>query len=234
MYFDSVSYLVGSANAKLADDMKNINSNLQTTTTTTTAPNLDFSILKINCKKQSSQTKKIKEKLLDFIKYNRIFRIILFITIGLIVSVSMYKLIECSIQLNRIEIKNESIFKRNAESALKEDINDLWNGEKIPSIYELDPFTFYDSDQNGFGDIQGIKEKLDYIQKILKINCILIKNLQYSIKIIENSLILDQEQEFKSQLGSLIDFNLLLEECKKRSLKVASKKNLFKVDLFCI
>lgn len=219
MFDDNVTYLVGSANAQLADQMKNFQKSTVLQVSDLNDNNLDFKILKISCKKESLKENKnhtLRDKIIDFIKFNRIFRLILFLIISVIVSFSVYKIIDSFIFGNKIQFfsfdsNSSSNMKRNAQFY---NILDDWSGEKIPAIYELDPITFYDSNNDGFGDLTGIGLKLDYLQRVLKINCLLIKNIQYSYNFDSNSLKLD------SNTRDLDELKRLINTAQKRSIKV--------------
>ncbi|MGN1344888.1 MAG: alpha-amylase family glycosyl hydrolase, partial [Traorella sp.] len=40
------------------------------------------------------------------------------------------------------------------------------SNENSSIVYEIFPYSFYDTDENGVGDLKGITEKLDYIQDL--------------------------------------------------------------------
>ena len=85
-------------------------------------------------------------------------------------------------------------------------------------VYQVYPFSFMDSNNDGWGDIEGIISKLDYI-KDLGVTAIwfspLYKSPDYDYGY-DISDYLDIDEKF----GSMADFDRLLEECHKRDLKV--------------
>ena len=85
-------------------------------------------------------------------------------------------------------------------------------------VYQIYPFSFMDSDNDGWGDIEGIISKLDYV-KDLGVNAIwfspLYKSPDYDYGY-DISDYLDIDEKF----GTMKDFDRLLKECHKRDLKV--------------
>ncbi|MBQ8995734.1 MAG: alpha-glucosidase [Oscillospiraceae bacterium] len=91
-----------------------------------------------------------------------------------------------------------------------------WYKEAI--VYQIYPFSFMDANNDGWGDIEGILSKLDYI-KDLGATAIwfspLYKSPDYDYGY-DISDYLDIDEKF----GNMTDFDRLLEECHKRNLKV--------------
>lgn len=85
-------------------------------------------------------------------------------------------------------------------------------------VYQVYPFSFMDSDNDGWGDIEGIISRLDYI-KDLGATAIwfspLYKSPDYDYGY-DVADYLDIDEKF----GTMADFDRLLEECHKRNLKV--------------
>lgn len=77
----------------------------------------------------------------------------------------------------------------------KEKLN--WYQKEI--IYEIDVETFYDSNQDAIGDIQGIQQKFDYLEKNL-IKSILIRSTIFE----SNSLKLNPTIANETQFNNLI------------------------------
>ena len=85
-------------------------------------------------------------------------------------------------------------------------------------VYQIYPFSYMDSNNDGWGDIEGIISKLDYI-KDLGVTAIwfspLYKSPDYDYGY-DVADYLDIDEKF----GTMTDFDRLLEECHKRDLKV--------------
>lgn len=85
-------------------------------------------------------------------------------------------------------------------------------------VYQVYPFSFMDSNNDGWGDIEGIISKLDYI-KDLGVTAIwfspLYKSPDYDYGY-DVADYLDIDEKF----GTMADFDRLLEECHKRDIKV--------------
>jgi hypothetical protein len=234
MFYDNISYFVGSANAKLANDMKqmnkinklNKNSSQQEQTTTNESIikkasdsirssisnkfNIDFELVKISCKKECDPNKRVDflsslaKKIINFIKFKWIFRIALFIIILAIMSFTIFRLVEHLLSKRRQaeleRYRNLYFIKRDLSIYDSRYLNE-WSGEKIPTIYEID---FDSLNQNSD---QIILNKFDFIKKVLKIKCILIRNANITIDLNENS-------------GRLAILKNLITQAQNKSLKV--------------
>lgn len=100
-------------------------------------------------------------------------------------------------------------------------MNDLhyqykWYKEAIG--YQIYPKTFFDSNNDGIGDLKGIVEKLDYI-KDLGIDFIWICPF-YQSPMDDNGYDVSDYFDVAKQFGTMQDVELLINEAKKRDLKI--------------
>src|ERR1700744_944003 len=85
-------------------------------------------------------------------------------------------------------------------------------------IYEIYPRSFQDSNGDGVGDLNGITERLDYLQA-LGVDVIWISPMYPSPQVDFGYDISDYEN-VDPQYGTLKDFDRLVEEAKKRNIRV--------------
>ena len=85
-------------------------------------------------------------------------------------------------------------------------------------VYQIYPFSFKDSDNDGWGDIAGIREKLDYI-KDLGVSAIWFSPL-YKSPDYDYGYGVSDYKDIDPKFGTMADFDLLLRECHDRHLKV--------------
>lgn len=85
------------------------------------------------------------------------------------------------------------------------------------AYYEVFVYSFYDSDGDGIGDINGVSEKLDYL-KDLGISGIWLMPISPSPSYHKYDV--TDYKEIDPQYGTLDDFKNLLEEAHKRDIKV--------------
>lgn len=243
MFYNNISYLVGSANAKLADDMKKFNkqkdssriervtnklnsylcrqtSNDSSNSSKASTLDLDFELVKISCKKEitydeNKSSSTCLKKFLNFVKFKWFFRFLIFVLIGSIIGYTLFRLVQFSIKNAR---KHEAVVMNSKRDAIFYDFMSEWSGETIPSIYELDPITFFDSNGDGYGDLIGAMQKLDYIKSKLKINCVLLRNLQMNLaEIYGHSFELDNVDQ---KIGSLLDLKNFINSAHDKGIKV--------------
>ena len=88
--------------------------------------------------------------------------------------------------------------------------------EKI--VYQVYPKSFKDSNNDGFGDLSGIVEKLDYL-KDLGIDYIWITPFFLSPQK-DNGYDISSYTEIDSEFGSMKDFELLVKEADKRNIGI--------------
>ncbi len=85
------------------------------------------------------------------------------------------------------------------------------------NYYEIFVYSFYDSDGNGIGDLQGVIQKLDYVE-YMGFNGIWLMPIMQS-----NSYHKYDVLDYKSidrSYGNLEDFKQLVEECHKRGIRL--------------
>ncbi|MBQ2509545.1 MAG: alpha-glucosidase, partial [Erysipelotrichaceae bacterium] len=85
-------------------------------------------------------------------------------------------------------------------------------------VYQIYPFSFLDSNNDGWGDIEGIISKLDYIRD-LGVTAIWFSPL-YKSPDYDYGYDISDYRDIDEKFGTMKDFDRLLEECHKRDLKV--------------
>jgi glycosidase len=85
-------------------------------------------------------------------------------------------------------------------------------------VYQIYPKSFYDSNNDGIGDIPGIIQKLDYI-KNLGTDIIWISPF-YKSPMVDNGYDISDYQDIASMFGTIQDFKNLLEKCNEIDIKV--------------
>lgn len=91
-----------------------------------------------------------------------------------------------------------------------------WYKEAI--VYQIYPFSFMDSNNDGFGDIPGIISKLDYLVE-LGITAIWFSPL-YKSPDCDYGYDIADYRDIDEKFGTLDDFKALLRECHARNIKV--------------
>ena len=85
-------------------------------------------------------------------------------------------------------------------------------------VYQIYPFSFMDSNNDGWGDIEGIISKLDYV-KDLGATAIWFSPL-YKSPDFDYGYDISDYRDIDEKFGTMRDFDRLLEECHSRGLKV--------------
>ena len=85
-------------------------------------------------------------------------------------------------------------------------------------VYQIYPFSFLDSSNDGWGDISGIISKLDYIRD-LGVTAIWFSPL-YKSPDFDYGYDISDYRDIDEKFGTMADFDRLLEECHKRDLRV--------------
>ncbi|CAF3638772.1 unnamed protein product [Rotaria sp. Silwood1] len=96
-----------------------------------------------------------------------------------------------------------------------EENNDWWHNSVVYQIY---PRSFFDSNGDGIGDINGITMKLDYIKK-LGVDIIWLSSICDSPNY-DNGYDVRDYYKIMSEFGTMNDFDIMLKEMKKRQLKL--------------
>ncbi|MFB2863130.1 alpha-glucosidase [Aeromonas sp. MdU4] len=85
-------------------------------------------------------------------------------------------------------------------------------------VYQIYPKSFRDSNNDGIGDLQGVISKLDYLSD-LGVNAIWLSPI-YDSPLDDNGYDISDYQSILVQFGTMADFDQLLEQCKRRNIKV--------------
>ncbi|WP_270294701.1 glycoside hydrolase family 13 protein [Enterococcus faecalis] len=84
--------------------------------------------------------------------------------------------------------------------------------------YQIYPRSFSDSNNDGIGDLQGIIQKMDYLEN-LGITLIWLSPM-YPSPMADNGYDISDYYGISSDFGTMADFDELIEEAKKRNIKV--------------
>lgn len=85
-------------------------------------------------------------------------------------------------------------------------------------IYQIYPLSFKDSNNDGYGDLKGIIEKLDYL-KDLGIGMIWLSPI-YASPLKDNGYDISDYYKINPLFGTMDDFDTLIKEAKKRDIKI--------------
>ena len=85
------------------------------------------------------------------------------------------------------------------------------------NYYEIFVYSFYDSDGDGIGDLNGVTEKLDYI-KDMGFNGIWLMPIMQSLTYHKYDVV--DYYSIDREYGTVEDFQTLVEECHKRDINV--------------
>ena len=91
-----------------------------------------------------------------------------------------------------------------------------WWKESV--IYQIYPRSFCDSNGDGIGDLNGIRSKLDYLEK-LGINVIWLSPI-YKSPNDDNGYDISDYQDIMDDFGNMDDFDLLLREAHEHGIKI--------------
>ena len=95
-------------------------------------------------------------------------------------------------------------------------MNKKWWHNKV--AYQIYPKSFYDSNNDGIGDIKGITQKLDYLKE-LGIDIIWICPI-YASPMVDQGYDISDYYEINPCFGNMNDFDELLVEAKKRNIHI--------------
>lgn len=85
-------------------------------------------------------------------------------------------------------------------------------------IYQIYPSSFKDSDADGIGDLEGIIEKLDYLQR-LGVDCLWLSPI-FASPFDDNGYDISDYRTIAERFGDLATFDRLVEETKKRKIRM--------------
>ena len=85
-------------------------------------------------------------------------------------------------------------------------------------LYEVDVKRFYDSDGDGWGDLEGLRQRLDYIDR-LGVDCIWLLPF-YPSPMRDNGYDVADHYGVDDRIGSLADFRRLVDDAHDRGIKV--------------
>lgn len=103
-----------------------------------------------------------------------------------------------------------------SEGVVKMGVKTNWYKEAV--VYQIYPFSFMDSNNDGMGDIPGIISKLDYIRD-LGATAIWFSPL-YLSPCKDYGYDVADYKSIDPKFGTMEDFDRLMEECRKRGLRV--------------
>ena len=89
---------------------------------------------------------------------------------------------------------------------------------KKSTVYQIYPKSFYDTNGDGFGDLNGVIEKLDYL-KNLGIDYIWLTPF-YPSPQVDNGYDIADYYNIDPSFGTLEDFEKLVEEAKARNIYI--------------
>ncbi|ANU15385.1 Alpha-glucosidase [Planococcus halocryophilus Or1] len=95
-------------------------------------------------------------------------------------------------------------------------LKETWWKEAV--VYQIYPRSFNDSNDDGIGDLNGITEKLDYLSE-LGVTIVWVCPM-YKSPNIDNGYDVSDYQEIMEEMGTMADFDRLLEELHKRGMRL--------------
>ena len=121
-----------------------------------------------------------------------------------------------ALKLGLVALASAMVLHPGVRVAAQESKADAWWKHAV--IYEIYPRSFGDSNGDGVGDLNGITEHLDYLQK-LGVDAIWIAPMYPSPQVDFGYDISDYEQ-VDPQYGTLKDFDRMQAEAKKRNIRI--------------
>ena len=97
----------------------------------------------------------------------------------------------------------------------------LNNKNRKQIFYEVNPLFFYDSNNDGFGDFQGISKKMDYFS-FMDVDCVIIPDVFNN----HNTLLFGGFINLKSKYGNMNDLKEMIDSFKKSQIDFAVEINL--------
>ena len=99
-------------------------------------------------------------------------------------------------------------------------------------VYQIYPKSFYDSDGDGFGNLNGIREKLSYLEK-LGVDVIWLNPI-YESPQVDNGYDISNYKKIEPQLGTMEDFDMLLKEAHENIRGLQKQKKGKKIHIMII
>ncbi|WP_404467202.1 alpha-glucosidase [Planococcus rifietoensis] len=85
-------------------------------------------------------------------------------------------------------------------------------------VYQIYPHSFFDTNGDGFGDLNGVRAKLDYLQE-LGVDMIWLCPV-YKSPNVDNGYDVSDYQAIMDEMGTMDDFDRLLEDIHSRGMKI--------------
>lgn len=95
-------------------------------------------------------------------------------------------------------------------------MNEPWWKSSV--VYQIYPQSFQDSNHDGFGDLNGIRQRLDYLKE-LGVD-VLWLNPIYQSPLVDNGYDISDYMAINPQYGTLEDFKALLEEAHAKGIRI--------------
>ena len=93
-------------------------------------------------------------------------------------------------------------------------------------VYQIYPKSFFDSNNDGIGDLQGIISKLDYIKKLGA--DVIWLNPIYQSPNIDNGYDISDYQAINPEYGTMNDIKELIQKCRQMGKKIGGKPFAFR------
>lgn len=92
-----------------------------------------------------------------------------------------------------------------------------WQGKVF---YEISPSAFFDSDGDGFGDLQGISLKLNYLQSYLQIDVLRLNSIFQANNYPEDNLDIINATKVDPHLGNIQNLQSLISDLESRNMSL--------------
>lgn len=121
----------------------------------------------------------------------------------------------CAKKENTVEETTSTVSLQmdNINPTSKMDMDDLYR-----TSYEICPYSFYDSNGDGIGDLNGVIKRLDYIHEEMGFNQIWLTPIQTATSYHKYDI--EDYYEIDSDFGTMDDFKKLVQECHNRNTKI--------------
>ena len=106
--------------------------------------------------------------------------------------------------------------------------NENW---KSGTIYQIYPRSFKDTNNDGFGDIKGIIEKLDYLEN-LGVSFLWLTPMYVSPQR-DNGYDIADYYNIDSKFGTMADFEELLNKAHEKNIRIMYCSYGYRLQIFC-